>query len=140
MGKINLTRVLLGGLLAGLVINIGETVLNMVVLAPDMESTLAARNLPPVGNDAITSFVIMGFAFGIGLVWLYAAIRTRFGPGVPTAVLAGCVGWFFAYLYPATADAIMGMFPGRVIAIAVVWGLFEVVLAAIAGAWAYQET
>jgi hypothetical protein len=49
MGKTNLTRVLLGGLLAGLVINIGETNLDMVVLGADMEAALVARNLPPVG-------------------------------------------------------------------------------------------
>ena len=100
MGKINLTRVLLGGLVAGLVINIGETILNMVVLGAEMEASLAARNLPPVGNDAIGSFVVMAFSLGIAIVWLYAAIRTRFGPGVPTAVLAGSAAWFFAYMYP----------------------------------------
>lgn len=32
MGKINLGRVLLGGLVAGVVYNIGEAVLNMVVI------------------------------------------------------------------------------------------------------------
>ena len=139
MGKINLTRVLLGGLVAGLVINIGETILNMIVLGPEMEASLAARNLPPVGNDAIGSFVVMAFSLGIGIVWLYAAIRTRFGPGVPTAVLAGSAAWFFAYMYPITADAIMGMFPGRVLAIGAAWGYVEAVLASIAGAWVYRE-
>jgi hypothetical protein len=139
MGKINLLRVLVGGLLAGLVINVGETILNMFVLAADMESALAARNLPPVGNEAIASFVVMAFALGVAIVWLYAAIRTRFGPGVPTAILAGSVAWFLAYLYPATADAILGMFPDRVFTIGVSWGLGECLLAAIAGAWAYSE-
>jgi hypothetical protein len=36
MGKINLARVFLGGLLAGLIINIFEYVLNGVVFAPPM--------------------------------------------------------------------------------------------------------
>ena len=139
MGKINLTRVLLGGLLAGLVINIGETILNMVVLGADMEAALVARNLPPVGNDAIGSFVVMAFSLGIAIVWLYAAIRTRFGPGVPTAVLAGSAAWFFAYMYPITGEAIMGIFPGRVLAIGAAWGYAEAVLASIAGAWLYTE-
>ena len=37
MGKINLGRVLLGGLLAGLILNIGEFVLNEKVLGPQMK-------------------------------------------------------------------------------------------------------
>ena len=35
MGKINMTRVILGGLLAGLVINIGEFILNDTILGED---------------------------------------------------------------------------------------------------------
>ncbi len=111
MGKINIGRVIAGGLLAGLVINIGETVLNTVVIAGQMEAAVAARNLPPVGGREIASFVIMCFGLGIATVWLYAAIRTRFGPGVPTAVLNGAVVWFLAYLWPGMGDAVMQIFP-----------------------------
>lgn len=139
MGKINIGRVLAGGLLAGLVINIGETILNTVVIADQMEAAVAARNLPPVGGREIASFVIMCFGLGIATVWLYAAIRTRFGPGVPTAVLNGVVVWFLAYLWPNMGDAVMQIFPMNVIAVGVVWGLLEIVLASIAGAWLYRE-
>ena len=82
MGRINLGRVVLGGLLAGVVINLGETVLNLVVVAQEMEDSLRARNLPPVGGGAIAGFVITAFLLGIVTVWLYAAIRPRFGAGV----------------------------------------------------------
>jgi hypothetical protein len=139
MGKINIGRVIAGGLLAGLVINIGETVLNAVVIADQMNAAVAARNLPPVGGRAIASFVIMCFGLGIATVWLYAAIRTRFGPGVPTAVLNGAVVWFFAILWPQMGDAVMQIFPMDVISVAVVWGLVEIVLGSMAGAWLYRE-
>jgi hypothetical protein len=139
MGKINIGRVIAGGLLAGLVLNIGETLLNAVVIAERMNAAVAARNLPPVGTREIISFVVMCFGLGIATVWLYAAIRTRFGPGVPTAVLTGVVVWFLAFLWPQMGDAVMQMFPTDVIYIAVAWGLVEVVLAAIAGAWLYRE-
>jgi hypothetical protein len=33
----------------------------------------------------------------------------------------------------------MQIFPMNVIAVAVIWGLVEIVLASIAGAWAYRE-
>jgi len=139
MGKINVARVIAGGLLAGLIVNLGEMLLNGVVMADRMETAIAARNLPPVGGREIASFVIMGFGFGIAIVWLYAAIRTRFGPGLPTAVLNGAVVWFFAYLWPQMGNAVMQMYPMDLIAIGVFWGLAEIVLASIAGAWIYTE-
>lgn len=139
MGKINIARVIAGGLLAGLVVNIGESLLNAVVIADRLNAAIAARNLPPVGGREIASFVVMGFGLGIATVWLYAAIRTRFGPGVPTAVLNGAVVWFFTYLWPGMADAVMQMFPTEVITIAMAWGLVEIILASIAGAWIYTE-
>ena len=139
MGKINVGRVFAGGLLAGLVINIGESLLNAVVIADAMNAAVAARNLPPVGGQAIASFVVMAFGLGIATVWLYAAIRTRFGPGMSTAVLNGAVVWFFTYLWPGMADVVMQMFPANLIAMALAWGLVEIILASIAGAWVYTE-
>lgn len=44
MGKINIGRVLLGGLAAGLVMNIGEFLLNAVVLAKDLEEAMRKAN------------------------------------------------------------------------------------------------
>src|SRR5215475_14608464 len=41
MKKINLVRVLLGGLIAGLVLNIGEFLLNEAVLGNDMRANFA---------------------------------------------------------------------------------------------------
>lgn len=139
MSTINLGRVISGGLLAGLVINIGETILNVPLLGAEMETSLKALNLPPVGGTAIAYFVILAFALGIATVWLYAAIRPRFGPGAKTAACAGAFVWFFSYLYPAVGHGVMGLFPAKILTIGLIWGLVEIVIAAIAGAWLYQE-
>jgi hypothetical protein len=139
MQRINLARVVLGGLLAGLVINIGESVLNGWLLADEMNAAMARLNLPPVGGTAIAVFVIMGFALGISTVWLYAAIRPRYGAGVTTAICAGETVWFLAYVYPSVGFAMMGLFPTRLVIIGIVWGMVELLLAAVAGAWVYKE-
>ena len=139
MGKINMGGVILGGLLAGLVINIGETVLNLVVVAQAMEDALRDRNLPPLGVSPIIGFVVFSFLVGIVTVWLYAAIRPRFGAGPKTAAIAGLVVWFFAYLYGSVAMVLMGLFPAKVMTVATLWGLPEIVIAAILGAWVYKE-
>ena len=139
MRGINVARVVIGGLLAGLVVNIGEFVFNGVLFGADMEAAVARLNLPPIGPSAITVFVVMGFALGIATVWLYAAIRPRFGAGVNTALCAGATVWFFVSVYPSPGFAAMGLFPARLLAFGIVWGLGELLIAAVAGAWLYQE-
>ena len=139
MNGINIARVVLGGLLAGVIIDIGEVVLNAWLLAARMEAAMTRLNLPPVSGGAIAGFLIMGFALGIATVWLYAAIRPRFGPGVRAALCAGATVWFLAYVYPSIGFELMGLFPTRIIAIGMVWGLGELLVAAVAGAWLYQE-
>jgi hypothetical protein len=139
MTGINVTRVLIGGFVAGLVINIGESVLNGWLLAADLTAALERLNLPPVGGNAIATFVVMAFALGLATVWLYAAIRPRYGAGVNTALCAGATVWFFSYAYPSIGFLVMGFFPTRLTLISLAWGLGELLLAAVAGAWLYRE-
>lgn len=53
MNNINLGRVILGGLLAGLVLNIGEFVLNDFVLGSQMKQFMAEHNFrePPAASS-----------------------------------------------------------------------------------------
>lgn len=139
MGRINMGRVIVGGLLAGLLVNISEFVLNTFVIGQDMEAAMKAMNRPPMDNSMIVWFVVLGFLLGIATVWLYASIRPRFGPGVTTAGYAALAVWFLAYAYPTAFMMVMHVFPRKAMAIAVVWGLVEIVVAGVAGAWAYTE-
>jgi hypothetical protein len=140
MKKINLGRVLLGGLIAGVVLNIGEFLLNGVVLADDMKGDLLRLGLPAEpGGDFIAKAVVSTFVLGIAITLLYALIRTQFGPGVKTAIYAGLLAWFFAILYPGVIYSGLGMVAMRLFWIGLVWGLVEYALGAIAGAWLYKE-
>jgi hypothetical protein len=139
MSSINMGRVVVGGLVAGLLINVSEFVLNAVVLADDMTAAMAALNRPPIDNRMIVWFVLLAFGIGIMTVWVYAAVRPRFGPGVGTAICASLVVWGLAYLYPNVSTIILGLFPTRLLIIATVWGLVEVLVAGVAGAWIYTE-
>src|SRR5262245_51694840 len=107
MSSISVGRVIAGGLLAGLIINISEFVLNGIVLGAATEAAMRAQNLPPMTAGVMGTFVVLGFALGIVTVWTYAAIRPRFGPGMPTAVCAALTVWFLAYAYPNTFIALM---------------------------------
>ena len=56
MGRISLGRVAAGGLLAGLIVNIGEFVLNGLLIAEDMTAAMAAstRIRSPVNEPGST--------------------------------------------------------------------------------------
>jgi hypothetical protein len=138
LGKINLSRVILGGLAAGLVINIGEFILNTYVIGEQAAAAMARLGLPAIGSQQIVWFVVFGFLYGIWLVWLYAAIRPRFGAGVKTAIIAGIALWVAAVL-SAVGNTIAGVMPANLTVIALVWGLFEMPIAAVVGAWLYKE-
>jgi hypothetical protein len=139
MSAINMNRVIVGGLAAGLVINVSEYILNEPVLGEEMAASLTRMNLPPIGGSAIAVFVLMGFATGIALVWLYAAIRPRFGAGPMTAVTAGVIVWALAYLYPSIGMGVIGFFETGTIAFATIWGLVELIVAGLVGGKLYTE-
>jgi len=138
MGKINTARVLLGGLLAGLIINIFEYVLNGVVFASrwaDFEKMIGRQMRP----GAIPFFIVSAFVAGIGVVWLYAAARPRLGPGAKTAALTGAAYWFFAHAIPDANSIAAGVVPGRLMATIALIMLVGVILASVCGAWLYKE-
>jgi hypothetical protein len=140
MGRINWGRVLLGGIVAGLVLNVSEYILNDVVLREDMQAAMAAlgRSGPDAGGN-VAVWVLYGFVVGIAAVWLYAAIRPRFGPGAGTAVLAGFAVWVLDYLLGTVAMLNLGLFPRGLLMIGLIWGLVEILIATVAGAWVYRE-
>jgi hypothetical protein len=139
MGKICYGRLVLGGLVAGLVLNIGELVLNMWFLAKDWEDAMKALNKQPMGGSASIAFVVLCFVLGILITWVYAAIRPRFGPGPKTAVCAGLAVWMLAYAWPSLSAMVMGVFPAKLFVIGMIWGFFELLIAALAGCWFYKE-
>ena len=139
MGKINVARVILGGLVAGLIINISETVLNLYVVAEESSAIMERMGLPPIGTHQIVWFIALTFLLGIVLIFLYAGLRPRFGAGVKTAVIAAVAVWIVAVMGPI-ADTILGITPPNLLVLAGAWSLVETVVAAIVGAWLYQES
>lgn len=139
MASINTRGVVVGGLVAGLVINVSEYILNEPVLGAEITSALSAHNLPPVSGGAIAWFLTYGFALGIVLVWLYAAIRPRYGPGPKTAACAGTAVWFLAYVTASLNFGVIGLLSARLLIIALIWGLVELIVAGIVGGRLYSE-
>ena len=139
MKNINLGKVVLGGLLAGLVLNFGEFLLNDLILAAQMREFFSKTGLTPPGGSFLVAAVSLTFLMGIVMILVYALIRTRLGPGPKTAIVAGLLMWFGIYVYCGIVNGLALGAPINSLLVVIVWGLIEYVLAAIAGAWVYKE-
>jgi hypothetical protein len=140
MGKLNSNRVILGGLLAGVIINVSEFIINGLVLKQDWADVMTKLGKSPDPSATmLAGFNIIGFITGIMMVWLYAAIRSRYGAGPKTALMAALTIWVIGYAFPTIGEAGLGLLPTQLLATAAGLGLIEVILAALAGASVYKE-
>ena len=140
MGKINWGRVVLGGLLAGAVLNIVDFVFFGVTMKQDIAAAMQALGKQPGAMDSLVPwFVLLDFVTGIGVLWVYAAIRPRFGAGAKTAVIAGVAVWFFVGLLHALGEGPMGLFPQNVYTVGTIVALVQYAVAGAVGAYVYKE-
>ena len=139
MPTINYSGVLLGGLVAGTLLALGEAVLGTVVLSGEWEQTSVEPEAMTYGTWRSLAVISVVFATGFVLTWLYAAIRPRFGPGPKTAIIAGLALWTVAWALMGLSLTFSGMVTPRIALVSAIWGLFEVPLASLAGAWLYRE-
>ncbi len=130
---------ILGGLLAGLVINICEAIVEGIVLADQWDASMKSLHRAAAGPGAIAAFWLWGFLAGIFALWLSATLRPRMGPGPKPAAFAGIAVWILASLLASVAPFALHLFPYHVMLHGIVVGLVEMVLGTIIGAWLYQE-
>jgi len=129
MGQLNWKRLILGGLLAGLIIDASEVLVNGVIFQADWASVMEGLHKSPTLSPK--QMIVM--------MWLYASIRPRYGAGPKTAVIAGCAMWLTNYALGNVFPVVTHIFPLPLSMITVSIGLVEAVVAAVIGAWVYQE-
>ena len=140
MNKINVGRALLGGLLTGLVLNVIDGVVNAVILADQwaaVQKALGKSGLFTVNQ--VIGFNLLGFAAGIVAVWLYAAMRSRFGGGTATAVRAGLITWALLVVLPDVFLIVADILPMNLLGLLIAVGVIEYPLAVMAGGALYKE-
>jgi hypothetical protein len=139
---INTSKVVVGGLAAGVVANIIGFIGFGMLLGPRMQAEMVA--VAPVlegrGMDgaAIGVNVIAQFVVGLLLVWLYAAMRPRFGPGMKTAIYAALVVWLCGFLFHIDW-LLAGLMTPTTYAMASVVALVQLIPAAAVGGMLYKE-
>lgn len=137
--QINWARIVVGGLVAGLIINISGITLAHVVFGEEYVKAVNAKMMPRPLWQIMTQHLGMRFWFGIVGVFLYAAMRPRFGPGPRTAVIAG-LSLFLSVGFVMTMSLYsLGLLYGRNLLIGPIWTGCETILAIMVGAWIYRE-
>jgi hypothetical protein len=141
MSGINMAKVIIGGLVAGVVLNAINFVVNGLMLGSQWQAATVARGVDPaaIENSMLAGWITSGFLLGVAIVWIYAAIRPRFGPGPTTAACAGLVAWAISHVAYFSL-AFTGMYPTGVVVMSTLGGLVSYLAAAYIGGRLYTET
>jgi hypothetical protein len=139
---INTQKVLIGGLVAGVVMNAIDFVTNTYILGARMkaESDAFKPGLADqmMSGSSIVGYIVMDFILGFALVWTYAAIRPRFGPGIRTASYVAILFWILTGIF-LSGYMHMGMMSAGLWWTFAFIGLANYLLSAWAGAKFYTE-
>jgi len=138
---INTGKVIVGGLVAGLVMNVGDFLINTQLLVADNNEFLRRLNIDPASMESFSGmlpWIVIDFLMGLLLVWTYSAIRPRLGPGVSTAIVAGLIPYLGVTLVLAGFTS-MGVFTAAMFIKGSIAALVNMSIGSVAGAWVYTE-
>jgi hypothetical protein len=140
MGRINIGRLLLAGIVAGIVSDALGYLVDGMLLQQRWADEMLAMGRSEFSIEQIVWFNVLGLVAGILLIWVYAAIRPRFGAGVGTALIAGVAVWVIGSLLPNLGFMwVGGLFSKHLTAFTTAGNLVEVLAGAVAGAALYKE-
>lgn len=140
--RIDIPRLLLGGVVAGVVLNLITGIANAGILKGDFENWangMGSHLHPPAQPTQICFWVLMCLVDGMVGVLLYAAMRPRFGARPRTALLAGLLVWIVGRLCVAMDMTALGVFPWHLMLGQTILGLIAIVPGVLVGSWIYRE-
>ncbi|MDE3168951.1 MAG: hypothetical protein KGL75_02315 [Acidobacteriota bacterium] len=138
MGKINWGRVILGGIVAGVVIDLVAYVVNSYVWAQQNDAMMRRLNIQ-LRPHAIPVFLLEGLLLGIAAVWAYSVARPRYGAGPKTAVITALGVWFIGSFLPTVDNWAIGIVHSRMACAGTLVDLVTLIVASLIGASLYKE-
>jgi len=140
--KINYARMLLSGLVASIILFAVGGIVNGSILSNDFQAWSGAMGklIEHMSlSHAMILWIIMDLIQGFGGVWIYVAIRPRFGAGPRTALRAGIMLWIVSKLAVALDILALGVLPHKIIHGQLIGSFIGILLAVLIGAWLYKE-
>jgi hypothetical protein len=140
VGRINWARVSLGAVVCFVVSFILQILWGLVMEKRIMAAIPEELRQMMMSPAAMAVFVAFSLMVSFVAIWIYAAIRPRYGPGPRTAVVAGVMVWALTGVSATVTHWSLRIMPSDLLAICLVWALVATVVATMAGAWAYRES
>ena len=140
MGKINLGRVIVGGVVAGLVMDILGYIVDGVIL--NGRWTVANQHLGfgATTGGQIIGYNLLGLVTGLIAIWFYAAAKPRLGTRYRTALNVSLAIWMVAFVVPnASFMYVGGLYPHDLMVFTTLGALVEVLAGTMLGAQLYRE-
>ena len=106
MNRINPSRVIWGGIVAALTFFVGDAIVNGSLLKAQCSDALQVVGMSSA-DEAFhhpSYFAIYDLLKGLIAIWLYSAIRPRFGAGPATTIITGVVVWALVLPVPIIVD------------------------------------
>lgn len=139
MAGINMGKVVVGGIVAGLVVNIGQSIVHLFLFADQSAALTASMGLGEPTGGQIGVYWLLGFIVGMAMIKIYVGFRPRFGAGVGTAIKAAAVVWTLSELVPTLFYTTAGLFDLTDSLLFVISTLVLLIAGAVAGAALYTE-
>jgi len=101
LGRINWTRLIICGLVAGIVWTV-TSALSTWFVGADFNAAVPGNKIFAPSAGLAAFLLAVNLAGGIWAIWLYASIRPCYGAGAKTAAIAGMSWWIVSTLADAT--------------------------------------
>jgi len=133
MKKINIGRMLIGGVVAGVLLFLADGFIHEKLLHEHWMAAMrtAGRSVEAESHGAdMVYFAVFELLRGLALAWVYAVIRSHFGPGPKTAIIAALAVWAIMFALPFISDVPLGFYSANML---VMWALYELIATVVAG-------
>ena len=135
--SINIKKVITGGFIAGMIINIIDTPNGVLISGPAIIEFLKVHGIAP--NPLVPAYFLpLHIVYGIMLVWVYAAFIPKFGEGKRNAIYATLIIMVPTRLF-SLGFVVMGLLPFHLfltLSTSVIIGFF---IGGIVGGWYYSK-
>jgi len=139
MGRMNLGRIVVGGLIAGFAYNVVNWIGHGLILEAVSTDTMAEPHIAPPSIGQRVQLWSIWMLYGVMVAWLYAAMRPRFGEGFRTAAFAATTVWIVGIVVPALPNWVLGFFSLGTILADLLVGIVGLLIGAVLAGLIYQE-
>jgi hypothetical protein len=139
--KINWTRLIVGSLIAALICFLSDGFFHEQILGRDWDAVYSNLGItePPHQTSSLLYFAIFELGRGFVSMLFYATMRTHFGAGPKTAMLAGIASWVAFSLTGPAQFIPLGFFSNPLWLKVAALQLVTSIVATIAGAALYKD-